>query len=62
MPIFLWLIANTDVLINVDTDTDMVIDDTDINKPDTVTSASQSGIGQQLYQSISKHYSKTTFT
>ena len=57
IPIFSYdqyrLKTNTDISINTDADTDMVLADTDMIKTDTDISVSAKNIGQPIYRSIS---------
>ena len=48
-----WLKTDTDISINTDADTDMVLADTDMIKTDTDISVSAKNIGQLIYRSIS---------
>ena len=50
--------TDTDISINTDADTDMVLADTDMIKIDTDISLSAKNIGQPIYRSISRKKSR----
>ena len=62
IPIFSYdryrLKTDTDISINTDANTDMVLADTDMIKTDTDISVSAKNIGQQIYWSISNRDAK----
>ena len=63
IPIFSYdrLKTDTDFLINIDADTDMVLADTDMIETDTDISVSAKNISQQIYWSISNKNRQTKF-
>ena len=64
MPILMFsydpyrLKTDTDISINTDIATDMVLADTDMIETDTDMSVSAKNIGQQIYQSISSNLTR----
>ena len=62
IPIFSYdwyrLKTDTDIFINTDAKTDMVLANTDMIETDTDMSVSAKNIGQQIYQSISSNLTR----